>query len=568
VLVRSSVVVALLAAPAAADAPDDVPGTGGDPILALTTLPQYVDAPLFPGLSIRGADPEGTRVLFDGFEVPAIFHDGRGLRSVFIADGLQTVFDEGNGVGYGRGTSFLALVPRDSSRRAIARVSDVDATVAAPFGYSVVAARQSWPLESGEYASFDGSLYAERKWAAWAVSTSLVSSQDRGSETGHNWARFVIRTRYRNAAWALSASASPLWSCVGDLCRDSYDAKLTAEHTAPAAGLERVKWGAGLDSINSRYDLDHVFWRPELGAYSYVEAKMAPNIVARGGVRIEAFDNMRDIATQPRATIEAKSGDSSLILQAGAYRRPPEKEQELLVETLHPERTTQVTLTARHARLLGGGAIGGEAVGYYIDRTRLVARDAFDNWGNTGTGTSKGVEAAGFFIRRPWSFYAGVSLSSSVRRDFPRGREYSADFDQPVRIDSVVRYSKKRWQLGVRFSLSSGLPYTPVVESTYDNEADAYVPVYGFANAERLPWMHSFDIRADIYIGRGFRAFAELRNAYAASTALGYEYSFDYKDRFDVTLPILPFVGLSYVFAVRRPAPREQPVIASEDAQR
>src|SRR5689334_9098886 len=119
VLVRSSVVVALLAAPASADVPRDVPGTADDPIVGLTLLPEFVDAPLLPGLSMRGGDPNDTKVLFDGFEVPAVFHDGRGLRSVFIADALQTVFERGNGVGYGRGTSFIAVQPARPSSRAV-----------------------------------------------------------------------------------------------------------------------------------------------------------------------------------------------------------------------------------------------------------------------------------------------------------------------------------------------------------------------------------------------------------------------------------------------------------------
>ncbi|HUS28906.1 MAG TPA: hypothetical protein VMZ53_10355, partial [Kofleriaceae bacterium] len=188
-------------------------------------------------------------------------------------------------------------------------------------------------------------------------------------------------------------------------------------------------------------------------------------------------------------------------------------------------------------------------------RTRLVARDAFGNFGNSGTGTSQGVELGSFFLRERWAAYVGASTSSSVRRDYPRGREHAADFDQPVRIDSIITYGKKRWRIAARFSLSSGLPYTPVIETTYDADADSYVPSYGFPNSERLPWMHSLDIRADMRLGRSWSAFAELRNAYAASTALGYEYSFDYKQRLDVTLPILPFVGLRADIPVRGARP-------------
>jgi hypothetical protein len=167
--------------------------------------------------------------------------------------------------------------------------------------------------------------------------------------------------------------------------------------------------------------------------------------------------------------------------------------------------------------------------------------------------------------------YVAASVSTSTRRDYPRGRVRSADFDQPVRLDSMIGYQTRRWRLTARFSLSSGLPYTPIVESTYDSDGDSYSPVLAFTNTARLPWMHSLDIRADIALGRGVRAFAELRNAYAASTALGYEYSYDYKKRLDITLPILPFFGFSYNFVMprSRPAPaKPAPVVASEKTAR
>src|SRR6476620_11362200 len=89
VFVRCSLLLALLASPAAAAPADDVPGTGGDPIVALTQLPEFVDAPLFPGLSVRGDDPANTQVLIDGFEVPVLFHDDRALRSAIIANGFS-----------------------------------------------------------------------------------------------------------------------------------------------------------------------------------------------------------------------------------------------------------------------------------------------------------------------------------------------------------------------------------------------------------------------------------------------------------------------------------------------
>ncbi|HUS30885.1 MAG TPA: hypothetical protein VMZ53_20380, partial [Kofleriaceae bacterium] len=129
----SAALLALTSVASAEPFPDAVPGTGDDPILALTLLPEYVDAPLLAGISVRGGDPADTKVLFDGYEVPVVYFDHRALRSVFVGDAVERVYTEGTGVGYGRGTSFLALVPRQRSTRGTYQLSNFDLSYAGPY---------------------------------------------------------------------------------------------------------------------------------------------------------------------------------------------------------------------------------------------------------------------------------------------------------------------------------------------------------------------------------------------------------------------------------------------------
>jgi hypothetical protein len=549
--------LALLASPAAAGPDHDVPGTGGDPIVALTLLPEVVDAPLFPGLSVRGDDPANTKVLFDGFELPVLFHDDRALRSTIIANAFSNIAIDRDEVELGRGTSFVTLTPSTTSRLAVVQGSDFDATVATPLnnpplilpGYA--AARFNYSFD--ELESLEETAAFLRTHGHWKDSLSVFATVD---ELHGFVGRLVARTRYSQGGWHVAGAVSPVFGNATGVGTRAEVGRIGA-----GAGLQFLEWRAG---IESRHEELGGTWVNDVAAWSSLRAKLSANIVANGGVRIDAFLRGEDIATQPRGSLQWRDDNSNVKLEAGAFRRPPEKPAELAFEFLHPERTTQIVATVQHNfHADKDSLLGAELAGFYIDRTHLVARDSAGNWGNTGTGTSKGVELKALFIEGAWQALLGASLSSSLRRDYPRGRERSADFDQPVRIDALVRYARKRWRVGARFSLSSGLPYTPIVESTYDSDADSYEPELAFTNSGRLPWMHGLDVRADVYLGRGFIAFAELRNAYAASTALRYEYSYDYKQRLAVTLPILPYVGISYTIRVPRyRRPRPTPVIA------
>ncbi|MBN2799463.1 MAG: TonB family protein [Deltaproteobacteria bacterium] len=83
-----------------------VPGTFGDPVRVVQSLPGAARAPFGTGLLIlRGANPEDSRVYVDGVEVPIVFHLG-GYRSVVNSALIDSVdyMPGGYGVRYGRAT--------------------------------------------------------------------------------------------------------------------------------------------------------------------------------------------------------------------------------------------------------------------------------------------------------------------------------------------------------------------------------------------------------------------------------------------------------------------------------
>jgi TonB dependent receptor/TonB-dependent Receptor Plug Domain len=131
-----------------------LPGTGGDPALAAVDLPGVArPAPGATGLVVWGASPAETRVLFDGVEIPALYHLG-GFRSTVGAElvGRIEVVPGAYGADYGRALGGLVRVesrPADGQGAHLlldANLLDVSASVRArvlPRLWVAVAARTS-----------------------------------------------------------------------------------------------------------------------------------------------------------------------------------------------------------------------------------------------------------------------------------------------------------------------------------------------------------------------------------------------------------------------------------------
>jgi hypothetical protein len=89
-----------------------LPGTGGDPVAAAQDLPGVArPAPGATGLVVWGAAPAETRVLFDGVEIPALYHFG-GFRSAVGGELVERieVVPGAYGAEYGRALGGLVRI--------------------------------------------------------------------------------------------------------------------------------------------------------------------------------------------------------------------------------------------------------------------------------------------------------------------------------------------------------------------------------------------------------------------------------------------------------------------------
>jgi outer membrane receptor protein involved in Fe transport len=429
----------------------------------------------------------------------------------------------------------------------------------------------------------------------WSVSAALLGSDDVlqlfADDEEDPDQRFYARTRFMRLTttarwakekWAVVAALSPsIQQLVFEFGRDQYfdmvatglGARVEATHTSDSLGLKQLVARVGAEANIGRADLDlalprapdegqpmagpptedeveqrfkGVQWVPDLGAWVAAAANLDPNVRMTTGIRVDAFLRSSDVAVQPRGELSMKLPRKyTLRFAAGAYRRPPENNDEFLNDKIEPEKATQLVLGAEREPIPG---LKIQVSTYYTDRTQLITRGIDGEYYNTGRGTTYGAEMMTTLRRGPWFGWVSYTLSRSTRVDRPGERRRLFDFDQTHDLNVALSWKSKKWQFGGRFRLTSGQPTTPVLGSVYDSDDDVYLPVYGDVNSQRKPMHHQMDIRIDRTWKIGamkLSAFLDVQNVYLNASVVGDQYSFDYSERTDVeSLPILPSIGL------------------------
>lgn len=195
---------------------------------------------------------------------------------------------------------------------------------------------------------------------------------------------------------------------------------------------------------------------------------------------------------------------------------------------------------------------------FYKDLRRLVAPGADPEgprYTNLGTGDVKGLETLiKYKADKRFFGWVAYTLSKSVRRDYPGGREYNIQYDQTHNLTVLGNYRLGRgWEFGARFRLVSGNMYTPLIRppslpAVYAADAGSYVWLQGQANSRRLPLFHQVDIRVDkSWQFRDWRlgAYLDIYNAYNHPSVEDVSYDYRYaKSSYATGIPFLPSIGV------------------------
>jgi hypothetical protein len=432
--------------------------------------------------------------------------------------------------------------------------------------------------------------------ASWRVALSALGSDDvvelfTSKDSDATAKRFYNRTRwfrttasanYHDGAWSanLAVSAMPLEydTQTGLYQRVTHqDVSVTprAELTrsdAAVAGLTDVVWRTGaelqlkrtaanvafgeeqregeprqpMDPKDTSTTFNGVIWMPDTAAWTTLSANVAPRIRVTAGVRADDYGRAREVVVQPRGEVQVKlSPTLTARLTEGMFSRPPEFQSEVLTKSLQSEHSTQSIAGLQYDPSPG---LRLQTSVYYTDRSQLITRDADGTLGNDGTGTSTGAEFLGTYRSGGWFTWLSYSYSHSTRVDHPGMESRLFDFDQSHSLNAAASWKRGRWQLGGRFQLYSGLPFTPATGAVLDSDRNTYMATYGAVNSQRAPIHHELDVRVDYSWGWGpvaMTAFLDMENIYMNESVVTYNYNYDFSQRTGYkSLPILPSLGL------------------------
>jgi hypothetical protein len=444
---------------------------------------------------------------------------------------------------------------------------------------------------------YDGQLRVDHELSPrWRVSLSsigtndvfeLYATKDEDAKTKrfYNNTRFVRTTlgaQYRGGPWAAKLALSGLWQEfifeAGLYQRirvqqPTVTPRVEITRTADSwIGLSNVVWRIGGEASIGRSTIDLAlpleqregepppaydpkdvsttfkgsFWVPDFAGWTAVTADIDPRIRATVGLRTDVFARINEANLEPRGELQVKlPGSLTARLSAGAYRRPPEFQSENLYTDVGSEHSTQTIVGLQYEPREGTRV---QTSAYYTDRSHLITHSMDGSLNNDGRGTTVGAELLATYRGGPWFAWLSYSYSHSTRVDAPGEARRLFDFDQPHSLNAAASWKRGHWQLGGRFQLYSGLPYTPPMTSVFDSDRNLYVPVYGNVNSNRAPMHHQLDLRVDYSWKWGpteLSVFADVQNVYINESVVTYFYSYDYTQREAFkSLPIIPSIGL------------------------
>jgi hypothetical protein len=198
----------------------------------------------------------------------------------------------------------------------------------------------------------------------------------------------------------------------------------------------------------------------------------------------------------PRAALAWRVDERQTVrVAAGRYHQPAD------VEYLDPRFGNPRLDPPRADHVIAGYEWKSEAgtirvEGYRKDYHQLVTHDTGRWYANEGTGYARGVDA---FVQGSVKWLSGwVSYGwlDSRRRELDDAEEVPSRYGVRHTLTVVGQYQlASSWQVGMRAGFSTGRPYTPVVDRTYDPARAIWRPVFGAHQSDEMPDYRRVDVR-------------------------------------------------------------------------
>ena len=300
------------------------------------------------------------------------------------------------------------------------------------------------------------------------------------------------------------------------------------------------------------------------------------------GVRIDYLELNKEATVGPRGAIVYNITDEINIHgAAGLYHLFPQINANLFNQPFNqqPQVATLSYINAERAEHYVAGAdyswsklFKVTLEGFYNQYSNLLVSDGVNNrsqaFSNLGSGDSVGFEVLFQKDRRKNldDFYGWASYTYTKTRyktgvtsgTFDGNASYPFQFDQTHSLKLVTGYKWGINQLGVRFELASGFPYTPVIGSQ-QFVSGRYSQMYGTPYSQRFGLNHRLDIRYSRvvkYSNSTLKWYVELINVYnfQPKNQLKWSYNKPYSERVNPKLtagqgfPFTPNFGVELRF--------------------
>ncbi len=249
----------------------------------------------------------------------------------------------------------------------------------------------------------------------------------------------------------------------------------------------------------------------------------------------------------------ARLGTDNLIVPTFFSNFEPLIVFQPLEDTLRVARALQASATAQHDFLAGYTA---ELTGFWREQNNGTPAQVLGQVLPGSRTRNYGLE---LLLRKPltrrlygWVAYTLMrsQLFTEARGPLPATR-FTADFDQRHNLALIASYKLPRgWQVGGRFRLVSGTPYTPILGAVqYEGSFQA---ISGSYNSARFPPFHQLDLRVDkrwTLRRASVNAYLDVQNVYNRTNVEAYIYNYDFSSAAGgIGLPIFPSIGLRVDF--------------------
>ena len=586
------------------------PGTFGDPLRVIQSLPGVARAPSISGdLIVRGASPNQTVTLLDCVRVPMLYHLGAGP-SVVNGEFLDRVdfYPGGFGARFGRAVGGVVDVTTrkgaSDTLHGSAKIDLLDSGffVEAPVGPGVsvaAAARRSYLDGLLSLVAPQGSAMAIPSYWDYQVRADFGG---REVSTGNQSTFYVMAFGADDVVKEVSSEGladsgfhttfhrvkgdwtyrrggftSVLAPYVGyDLSRadypggttrnDSYSAGLREDLSLVLSQWLELRTGLDLFFEHRRHDsrfgpLDDQRTRHRTNSFdgaAYIEGDLkAGALTVTPGVRAtrsRVGGNTLD-AVDPRLWMKVQAATSTTVKgSVGLFSQLPDAERFQVSPNLTVERALQASVGIEQ-RL--GRSVTVDFTGYFNRRfDNIVAGDHGYDFVNELLGRSYGAEVmVRHDVSERFSGWIAYTLNRSEERRVGGAGYRLSEHDQTHSLTAVgsLRLTGG-WEVGARFRLVSGRPHTPLRHQgdLYSVDMNSYSETRGPELSDRLATFHQLDVRVEkrfAFESWTLTAYLDVQNAYNHQNVESTQP--DYRFRSDVAtpgIPLLPVLGVKGSF--------------------